>query len=127
MGIYGVLSYLVTQRTREIGIRVALGANAIDVFRAVAGPGMTLAAIGIAIGIAGALALSRLLTTLLFGVRPTDPATYAAADCGIRGSGIARLLLSGAARGPRGRWSPCIMNSFVRSRGLGGVSDCKLS
>ncbi|MGA2579888.1 MAG: FtsX-like permease family protein [Bryobacteraceae bacterium] len=79
IGIYGVLSYLVTQRTREIGVRVALGASASDVFRTVAGHGMTLAGIGIAAGLAGALALSRLLGSLLFGVSPADPLTYAGA------------------------------------------------
>ncbi len=79
VGIYGVLSYLVTQRTREIGVRVALGASAADVFRTVAGQGMALAAAGIAAGLAGALALSRLLGSLLFGVHATDPLTYLAA------------------------------------------------
>ena len=79
VGIYGVLSYLVTQRTQEIGIRVALGANAADVFRTVAGQGMALAAIGIGAGVGAALALSRLLASLLFGVQATDPITYAAA------------------------------------------------
>ena len=79
VGIYGVLSYLVTQRTQEIGIRVALGANGADVFRTVAGHGMTLAAIGILAGAAAALALSRMLASLLFGVQATDPVTYAGA------------------------------------------------
>jgi putative ABC transport system permease protein len=79
IGIYGVLSYLVTQRMREIGVRVALGASASDVFRTVAGEGMTLAGVGIAAGLAGALALSRLLGSLLFGVGAGDPLAYAAA------------------------------------------------
>jgi putative ABC transport system permease protein len=79
VGIYGVLSYLVTQRAQEIGIRVALGANAADVFRTVAGQGMALAAIGIVAGAAAALALSRLLGSMLFGVLATDPITYAGA------------------------------------------------
>ena len=77
IGIHGVLSYAVSQRRREIGIRMALGARASDLVSLVVRQGIWLAAIGLAGGLAGALALSRLLTTQLFGVRPTDPATYA--------------------------------------------------
>jgi putative ABC transport system permease protein len=76
VGIYGVLSCLVTQRTQEIGVRVALGANAAAVFRTVAGQGMALVGLGIAAGLAGTLALSRLLASLLFGVQATDPLMY---------------------------------------------------
>jgi putative ABC transport system permease protein len=76
VGIYGVLSYLVTQRTQEIGVRVALGADAAHVFRTVAGQGMGLTAIGIAIGLSASLLVSRLLVSLLFGVNATDPLTY---------------------------------------------------
>ncbi len=79
VGIYGVLSYLVAQRTREIGIRVALGAIATDVFRAIAGEGLGLTAVGIAIGFAASLVLTRLLGSLLFQVAGTDPLTYISA------------------------------------------------
>jgi ABC-type antimicrobial peptide transport system permease subunit len=79
IGMYGVLSYLVAQRTREIGVRLALGASAADVFRTVAGQGMTLAGLGVAAGLAGAMALSRLLRSLLFGVSAGEPLVYACA------------------------------------------------
>ena len=78
IGLYGVLAYLVGQQIPEIGIRMALGAAPTDVLRRVVGHGLTLAAIGVAIGVAGALALSRVLTSVLFGVKPTDPITYVA-------------------------------------------------
>ena len=76
IGTYGIVSYAVSQRTREIGIRMALGAQAIDVLRLVLKNGMTLVVAGIAIGIGGALALTRFLTTMLFGVTPTDTLTF---------------------------------------------------
>jgi putative ABC transport system permease protein len=76
IGIYGVMSYAVAQRTREIGIRMALGAETGDVLKLVAREGLKLAAIGMAIGLAGAFALTRLMITLLFGVAPTDALTY---------------------------------------------------
>jgi putative ABC transport system permease protein len=78
VGIYGVMSYSVAQRTREIGIRMALGAAQSRVLGLVIAQGARLAALGVAIGIASALALSRVLRTLLFGVSATDPLTYAA-------------------------------------------------
>jgi putative ABC transport system permease protein len=77
IGIYGVISYSVSRRTHEIGIRMALGAARTDVVRLVIAHGMGLALGGIAIGIAGALALSRVLATMLYGVSATDPLTYA--------------------------------------------------
>jgi putative ABC transport system permease protein len=77
VGIYGLLSYAVTQRTQELGIRMALGANVTDVLKLVLKQGMLLALIGEVIGLAGAFALTRLMSGLLFGVTPTDTTIFA--------------------------------------------------
>jgi len=78
MGLYGVISQGVAQRRRELGIRMALGAQAEDVFRLVIGQGLRLAVVGVGIGLAAAFALTRLMSSLLFGVRPADPGTFVA-------------------------------------------------
>jgi putative ABC transport system permease protein len=76
VGIYGLLAYSVRRRIREIGIRVALGATRSDVLRLITRAGMIPTLIGIAIGIAGSLGLARVLSTMIFGVRPIDIPTY---------------------------------------------------
>ena len=76
VGIYGVISYLTGQRTHEIGIRVALGASAKDVLRMVLGEGLRITLIGIGIGLAAALGLTRLITKIIYGVSASDPLTF---------------------------------------------------
>jgi putative ABC transport system permease protein len=78
IGIYGVMSYAVTQRTREIGIRMALGAGRREVLNLVLRQGITMIALGVALGLAGAMLMTRVLRTLLFGVSTTDPSVFAA-------------------------------------------------
>ena len=78
IGLYGVLAYSVSRRTKEIGIRIALGSSTGDLYRLVLRHGLTVVAIGLLLGVAGALALTRLLTGFLFEVEPTDPVVYAA-------------------------------------------------
>ena len=89
VGIYGVMNYSVSRRTREIGIRVALGAQGRDVLKLVVFEGMVAALAGVTVGLAGALALSRLMAGLLYGTRPTDPATLAAVVLVLSGVAVA--------------------------------------
>jgi putative ABC transport system permease protein len=93
IGIYGVMSYSVSQRTAEIGVRMALGANRRAVFALVARDGLLLAGSGIAIGIAGALLLTRGLETLLYGVAAGDPPTFAATAVGLLMVALAATVL----------------------------------
>jgi predicted permease len=83
IGIYGVISYMVSLRTREIGVRMALGAQSVQVRRMVVRQGLTLASIGVVIGLVTALALSRLIASLLYGITPYDPATLASVTLGL--------------------------------------------
>jgi ABC-type antimicrobial peptide transport system permease subunit len=76
IGIYGVLSYIVGQRTREVGIRMALGAQKSDVMRAVLRDAFSMTIVGVGIGMLAALGLTRLMSSILFGVRPTDVVTF---------------------------------------------------
>jgi putative ABC transport system permease protein len=76
VGIYGVISYAITQRTRELGVRLALGAQRRDVLGLVLRRGLVLVACGLGVGIPGSLALTHLLSDFLFGVTPTDPTTF---------------------------------------------------
>jgi ABC-type antimicrobial peptide transport system permease subunit len=93
IGVYGVIGYSVAQRTREIGIRVALGATRSDVVALVVRAGMGWSLVGVAGGFAGALGLSRLISGLLFGVTPNDPATFVAIALAMLGVALAATYI----------------------------------
>lgn len=95
VGIYGVVAYSVSQRTREFGLRIALGAGKADILRAVMQEGLILASLGIAIGIAGALPVLYSMRNLAFGVGPLDPLTYAAAAFLFLAVGLAACAIPG--------------------------------
>jgi putative ABC transport system permease protein len=93
VGVYGVMAYAVSERAHELGVRIALGAEPADIRRLVVGDGTRLTAMGIAIGLLGALAASRALGALLFGVSATDPATFAIAAVGLSIAGLAAAYI----------------------------------
>ncbi len=91
--MYGVISYAVSQRSRELGLRIAMGAQAAQLKGMVLREGLVLSAIGVAIGLALALGLTRLMVGLLFGVRPLDPLTFVAVAVGLTGVALAASYL----------------------------------
>ena len=95
VGIYGVMSYSVTQRTHEIGIRMAIGAQQRDVFKMIIGQGMLLAVIGVVLGLIGAFGLTRLMASMLFGVEPTDPLTFASIALLLMGVALSACYVPG--------------------------------
>jgi len=101
VGVYGVTSYLVAQRTREVGVRLALGARPAQVVRMVVRQGMVVAAIGLVVGLAGALVAGRLMTRLLYGVSPYDIATLVSVTTVI---GVATLVAN---------WLPALRAAHV--------------
>jgi putative ABC transport system permease protein len=89
IGVYGVMAYSVSERTHEIGVRIALGASPAEIRALIMSEGTRLAAVGIAIGVAGALAMSRALSALLFGITATDPVTFVLAAAALAVAALA--------------------------------------
>ncbi len=121
-GIYGVMSYVVTQRTSELGLRMALGAARGDVIGLVLSRAAVLAAVGLAIGAGLSLAVSRLIGAMLFGLQATDPATYAMVLLSVGGHRDSRggWDRRGALRASI-RWSRCGRNDLA---GYGKIASC---
>jgi putative ABC transport system permease protein len=93
IGLYGVMAYLVAQRTHEIGVRMALGARPLDISQLVLRQGLRLAAVGIVLGIIAGLGLTQVMASLLFGVRPQDPTTFLAVAALLVGVALAASYL----------------------------------
>jgi ABC-type antimicrobial peptide transport system permease subunit len=89
-----VISYVVSQRTREIGVRIALGARQLDVSRMVLKYGLSLTGIGLALGLIAAVGLTRLMSALLFGVKPLDPVTYGLVSIGLTATALLASYLA---------------------------------
>lgn len=107
IGVYGVISYTVAQRTQEIGVRMALGAGSARVLRLVLKQGVSMALIGIAIGVGGALIATRLLTGILYGVSATDPVTFVGVAVFFTGVAILARTYPPGRRVRSSRWSLC--------------------
>ena len=105
IGVYGVLSYSVSQRTQEIGVRVALGAERRDVLRLIIGQGLKLAGGGIVLGIVGAFGVTPVVQSLLYNVKPTDPLSFGGVAVFLRPGGVGGQLCARAAG--HGRRSDC--------------------
>ena len=114
LGTYGVLSFMIAERRREIGIRVAIGATRGNIVALVTRQGLIIVSVGLAAGLTGAVGSTRLLSSLLFGVEPTDPSTLVAVtalDCAggrprLRTPGVARLSARSERRAERGLMEP---------------------
>jgi len=102
IGVYGVMAYSSSQRAREFGVRIALGANRRDILKLVIGQGFEMALVGVGVGIAGALVLTRFLSSLLYGVSPHDPMTFVGVAVLLLTVALAALLDSGEEGDARG-------------------------